>query len=79
MRNPDGSDSDLHGNDAPSGKKRHEQIISKHHSAGDEVTRMEIKMFHAIISWEKKAEPDLGKVRWNSALPDAGTDTPKTS
>ena len=34
-------------------------------------------MFHAIISWEKKAKPDLGKVSQNSNLSNAGTNNPK--
>ena len=80
MRNPYGSEPDPHGNDAPSaGKKRrgHEQVISSHHPVGDEVAKVEIEMFTASISWEKKAKPDLRKVHQNSNLPDASTSSPK--
>ena len=61
------------------GEKRgeHEQIISSHHPVGDEVAKMETEMFTASISWEKKAKPDLRKVRQNSNLPDASTSSPK--
>lgn len=37
----------------------------------------ERERFHAIISWEKKAKPDLGKVCLNLNLFDAGTSKPK--
>ena len=56
----------------------HDQIISSHHPIGDEVAKMEIEMFIASISWEKKAKPDLRKVCQNSKLPDAGINSPKT-
>lgn len=36
-------------------------------------------MFHAIISWEKKAKPDVGTVHPNPNLLDVVPTNPKTS
>lgn len=70
VRNQNGSDPDPCGNDVPSEGKRHEQIISKR-LVRSEVAVMEIKMLHAIISWEERARPDLRKVGQNPTLLDA--------
>lgn len=70
---------DPRGKDAPSAERRHEQTISKHHLMGGKVTRMEKRMFHAIISWEKKVKQDLGTVHPNPNLLDVAPTNPKTS
>lgn len=76
VRTQHGSDPDPHGNDAPSVERRCEQIISKHHLVGGKITGGR-ERFHAIISWEKKAKPDPGKVCQSPNLFDADTNKPK--
>lgn len=58
MRDQHGSDSDPHGNDAPSVERRCEQIISKRHLVGGEITRGEREVScHNLMGEKGKTRP----------------------